>query len=253
METSIHIERLFGHSLKVTEINNRLKKSEVLTSKYVLKEFKAAILKDMVFLYAVVKDEESIADADIHIKKSRAYHPKTQARCSHILTQIAEAADFKKERVLAAIKRYLDWELLILFEEPITKYTPDEIECYIAKDETRPQFKYERYFFDIPCTKGMKKCKIDEFIGKKAQLFMKIHDYLKKKTKLDKELSQVKDLCPKICKNPSQVRWSNNCKILGDSVIAIEAPDKCRIYTTNLKHFKPISKALEKKDPIGGC
>ena len=62
LDTTIQVERIFGHSRTRKKILELGKNKNLLTSRFVLSEFKRTILKDTVYLYCLVQREQSVSD-----------------------------------------------------------------------------------------------------------------------------------------------------------------------------------------------
>ena len=63
---------------------------------------------------------------------------------------------------------------------------------------------------------------------------------------MPKELKRVEETVEKILSKKDDP-YGNNCRTLGDTIIALEAPKESLIFTTNIKDFEPICNKIGKK------
>ena len=233
LETTIQIERIFGR--KSEDIFEFLKDKEVLTSNYVLMEFKRTILKDCTVLYSFLKEEKSLEDTFRRISELRDFEHRTASRISLILSKLSENNTLEYEKVLNKLEDLIESELLEYFFYRVNVI--DETKCGLAKEEVH---KNETYSLHLRCRRDEKNCEIDEFVARNRGKFRKLLNELQ----TYKEFEDVCSVIKEILEDCEKAR-GRNCKTLGDCIISIEAPKNYKIFTTD-HHYEKTCNALDR-------
>lgn len=251
VETTIQIEKIVEESNRRREILNNLKGRKLVTSAYVLMQFKSTLISDCIALYTIAKDVKDMGDFHVRFSKIKPHEPRVIRRCEEIfgkLTRDGMVDDIEKLR--ERLKNYIEFVLLDGFMEGI-KEICDSTKCQLAKEE--PIWKDGGYQLNTKCTKELKQCILPEFVNENQELFSKITDVINyrlddfnlRKEKKDK-LKEASIICKKILENTEESRGNNCRNHLSDFIIAIETPDDAEIYTTD-NDFNPICLATGKK------
>ena len=61
----------------------------------------------------------------------------------------------------------------------------------------------------------------------------------------------MKRIIEKALKHPQNMADYKNCASCGDLIIALECPQESILFTTNVKHYKPLCSEIGKR--IGRC
>jgi len=234
LETTIQIERIFGR--KRTDIAEFLSDKEVLTSNYILMEFKRTMLKDCIALYSFLKEEKNLEGTLMRLSELRVYEHRTAVRISKILSKLSENNTLDYEKVLNKLEDLIESELLEEFFYRVKLI--DETKCGLANEEVD---KNETYSMNLRCRRNEKNCEIEEFVTRNTEEFKK----LLKELQTYEEFESVCNVIKEILKDCGKVRGRKNCWKLGDCIISIEVPKSCKIFTTD-HHYERICNALEK-------
>ena len=234
LETTIQIERIFGR--KRTDIAGFLSDKEVLTSNYVLMEFKRTMLKDCIALYSFLKEEKNLEGTLMRLSELKVYAHRTAVRISKILSKLSENNTLDYEKVLNKLEDLIESELLEEFFYRVKVI--DETKCGLANEEVK---KNETYSLNLRCRRDKKNCEIEEFVAKNKEKFKKLLEDLQ----AYEEFEVVCNVINEILEDYGKARGRKNCWKLGDCIISIEAPKSCKIFTTD-HHYESICNSLEK-------
>ena len=237
LETTIQIERIFGRNRN--KILNFLKDKELITSSYVLMEFKRTILKDCITLYTYLKEEGSLSKTFERLSRLRNYEHRIASRMLRILAILSENGKIEYEMLIERLEDLIEEELLEYFFRDI-KELLDETGCRLAKEEVKKQSN--GYVLDTSCRKTVKNCRAKEFVINNKEQFVKL---LKELNEVD-EFGSVCRVIKDVLDEPDKIFGINCNKKLGDCIISIETPDDSIIFT-NDHHYEPVCNALNKK------
>lgn len=237
LETTINADRHFQTQKRQTVINKNLEGKKVLTSKYVIGELKNNFLKNTIAFHNLLVEEDSVYDA---LKRlSTVLHSERQYdRVLKVYTYIAEKVGNDKEDVLDILDILIEDVMEELFVEDI-----DEIidGCNCIRYFAKPYKEGKRWIIDIGCRQNpVPQCLIKKFFQDNEEQLKKIvhADDLKETKMLDKLRKML---------NHQIKKYGTNCWKIGDSIICLEVPDQCRIYTTNLSDYIPLCQVLNKE------
>ncbi|MBW1867162.1 MAG: hypothetical protein JRI38_05390 [Deltaproteobacteria bacterium] len=234
LDTTIQIEKIFGRDRY--EISKYLKENDVLTSSYVLMEFKRTILKDCIALHSYLKEEGDLESTFIRLSELRVHEHRIASRISKILSGMCGQDSIEYEKVLERLEDLIESELLEYFFYNVE--TIDETKCGLAKEEIS---KNEIYSLDLSCRRGHKKCEIRDFIAANREEFCRLLEGLQS----NREFEKVCDSLKEVLEDPEKARGRKNCWRLGDCIISIESPKTHTILTTD-HHYGIICNSLEK-------
>lgn len=237
METTVQADKFLGKRTKKQYIAGVCRDKHLISSTYVLGEFKSNFLKDMTALYNLVADSDDIRDAMIRFEET--FSKRISNRMNKLFANIiAECGIDDKEEILEMIEMYIENILIKRFKQGINKILIDDTKC--CRSLAVPKKVDGVWTIDVKCSKKMKpKCRIKEF------LLIKNTNNIKKISSMPKELKKVEDTVRKIL-DEKDLPYGNNCRTLGDTIIALEAPEDSRIFTTNIRDFKPICAKIGK-------
>lgn len=257
LETTIQIGRFLSTHDNMNKINEVLSKyMEISSSSYVKMEFKGRLIQDLVYLYNdVLVDAEDFGDAFQRLSKLHSVHNKRK-----INVIIASFAKFFIEENQEEISGELGKELLEIaisyfrqiieslwedFDNKVNKLL-DGTGCFHAKN--RPVFKNGTFDNTMKrCKSSKRKCKIVDFFIQNKNAFQKIYKEFLQINELDEEQKKAKEILEKALNHPENISEWKNCRGCGDAIISVEVPQNALLFTTNVKHFRPICSVLKKE------
>lgn len=237
LDTSIQYTRMIGHSNDREQIKRIIDNNQVKCSRYVLMEFKRGFLQGLVLFHSYIKEESKIEDAYARFSNLYSGREKTiMLGLTGLL--IREFPD--KYSLLRRLERYIEWELIDNFENGI-EYIEDKIKCSLSTIEP---VKIENYAMEISCKKTDNKCDLQNFmrINKKR---LKILLEKSQESSAVPNLQKLSKLYEEILKDYNEAK-GNNCKTLGDNIIALECPKKVILLTTD-SFFETLGSILNKE------
>ncbi|MBC8521566.1 MAG: hypothetical protein H8D26_06215 [Methanomicrobia archaeon] len=233
LETTIQIERIFGR--KSEDIFEFLRDKEVLTSNYVLMEFKKTIIKDCTALYTYLKEEKSLSNTFKRLARLRSHEHRIASRIFLILSELTK--DTKEdEKILEKLEDLIESELLEYFFYMVNVI--DETKCGLANEEVH---KNETYSLNLRCRRNEKNCEIEEFVARNKEEFKKLLNDLQAHKEFERSCRVIEE----ILKDCEKARGKTNCWKLSDFIISIEAPKNYKIFTTD-HHYEQICNSLDK-------
>jgi len=137
LDTTIQIEKIFGRDRY--ELSEYLKEKDVLTSSYVLMEFKRTVLKDCIALHTYLLEEGDLESTFIRLSELRSYDHRIASRIYMILSGICEPDNIEYEKVLERLEDLIESELLEHFFYNVE--TTDETKCGWRKKKS-PRTKH---------------------------------------------------------------------------------------------------------------
>jgi len=235
LETTIQIERIFGKNRE--EIFKFLKDKELITSTYVLMEFKRTIIKDCIALYAYLKEEGSLKKTFDRLSRLRPN--RSVQRILRILAILSEDCKLEYEKMIERLEDLIESELIEYFFYNISQII-DKTGCWLAKEDVK---KIDSaYYLQSSCRRDDVKCRIKEFVIENKEEFEKIYNELNKLNKF----IEVSKVIKEVLDDPSKMCGINCNKKLGDCVISVESPRDAIIFTTD-HHYSYICNALNKE------
>ena len=252
LDTTIQIDRVTGSNERKEEIEKVLKGNKLYCSSYVLGEYYATAVSDLVTLYGLFLLDKDIGETGKRI--TERVFGRSQPRVAKLYANILSICKFDVDEVEDTFLLYMDLiqdEFYRNLEE-----VADRTKCARAKR----RITYEDGIPALPevkCRKDKKVCGICEFWQEAGQELGQITA----SKEIDRKIRGV--LCA--AKMDEREYQGNNCKTLGDTVITIEAKkggNGRKVCTSNKKDFQPLCNAIglglavpdyswKKKDGIG--
>lgn len=234
IETTIFIRRMLGSRDEKARIDSNLKDRFRISSTTVKAEYKATLLLAAVDIYNCVAVSYDVADA---IGRWDRYQGGRYKRGVNLLLRALLTSAGDKESVLTRLEEFIEVTLPLVFDELVDELI-DPTECEVAHIELRfYQGAYELPI-DFPAAEAPKGLR--SFLIKQYQRLVQLHDALPTGRKHFRQLKR--DLARLLSGNFALgVRtWQR----LTDVIIALEVPQDCELYTTNLDHFQVIADGL---------
>lgn len=248
LDTTIQIARLFSHLNLVANIERTVEQSdEIVTSTYVLKEFRARVCRDLVYYYNVLREDCRMS----YLFYRNVRLPKQQQRRKQMFLEFQgsfwiegrfmqedgsvsdqgdrEIAERLKLWLRSAIEDWWDW-----FHESVDLIS-DETGCIHAK------FGARRIGDTYDCSIRQcdsNDCQIVSFFRDRRREVEQIVDHLctLSSERLTNELEQIRDILCVILPLLDQediVFEGRDCHKCGDAIIMLEAPKDSVFYTSN--------------------
>lgn len=241
LDTTIQADKCLSHKKKRETIVNSICNKTLMSSTWVLGEFKSTFLDDAVTLHNLLFTSPTISEA---LLRSEKYRDRIHKRMIKLFGNLCKDDEFGKNGILDRLDILIEYMLEVMFFEGISQPLVNKTNCY--KANAKATRVGDTWSFAIRCRKRDKKqCRIDEFMEynkENLKLFVESTDILESK---DIEIKKYKTTITKILSGDSPK--GNNCKSLGDVIIALECPKRCSIFTTNIKHFELICPIFKKK------
>lgn len=234
LDTTIQIDRVTGSKKRKEEVEKVLKDNNLYCSAYVLGEYYATVVNDLVTLYGLFLLDKDIGETGKRI--TEMVFGRSQPRVAKLYANILSMCKFDVDEVEGTFLLSMDL-IQDEFYRNLTKMF-DRTKC--ARAERK--IIYEDgvpVLPDIPCRKNKKICGICQFWQEAGQEIGQITESKEIDEKILKILYAAKV--------DEQEYRGNNCKTLGDTVIAVEAKNSgtgLKMCSSNKKDFQPLCNAI---------
>jgi hypothetical protein len=234
LDSSILLSRKFGLPKQKANIRKKLKSRRKFSTEYAKTEIKRTFLKDAIFLHSLMVDEGTLTSV---YQRLRTY-PTTQRQKDRCLAILESVSDRRQVRFADAIVRLENlingMEKEMLRNVQILKSGTG---CQLASEE----IEYDAPYFSIKtsCSRKTAVCLLHEHVTRNSAVLRALKVGVSNSLQF-KKLSETLDI---VLQNPEKAK-GKNCKILGDTLICLDAPDNCDIFSTNVKDFGPICASL---------
>ncbi len=264
LDTSIQVSRKSFDEIEANKINDVLNGyGFICTSSFVQLEFKQSYIQDLVYLHRILVVEKTFSGA-LYKTKSLNAHPGHYRKISNLLNALcnyfADTKSFSSgddlDKVLAEkIALYLE----IIIEDSWdwfgsgVKHISEDTGC--VRSKVPPTKKGKHFDARIQKCKSEKiYCTLNKFFEKKKDAFTAILDYIKsldesKKKKPD-ELNKIVLTIEEGLENPDNMCNSDQCKRLGDALIAVEAIHFEELFTKDVDQSEVICKPIKLKSNL---
>ncbi len=257
LDTSIQVDKIWGDASRRESIRGILDKFQSKkSSSYVKMEFKRGFLEYLVYIYNILVESK---DFRAIFAKSRKLPPIMFHRIGSILTALDcffESKELKipktydgpiLDELYSQMESFLRQRIetaITLFEDGLDSIT-DKTGCFLALKE--PIMKGEIFVNTHPkCKKHDIKCGIVNFFIQNKEAFQRIFEVLEATPDLDQEMQKMKNAVEKVLKYHDEIADRTNCWHCGDAIVAIECPSEAKLFTTNMKHFQLLCRAINK-------
>jgi len=242
LETTIQIDKTFQTAARRLRIAENLQGKTIITSTYVLGEYKTTFLKACVVFYNLLFDADTVAEALQRLSRALP-RDRDYRRCVMLFAFLLEESGTEKDRLLIRLQRLLEGELARKFYQGVDLVI-NPTDCFLSRISAKKEGN--RYLLiNDSCRKNLSQCDICKFWETNRKSLQKVVEGLK--TQGDKDLQEKAQVGGETLENLSEALGRRNCSTLADIIIALEAPVEAKIYTTNVKHFFPILKILGKE------
>ncbi|MBC2579583.1 hypothetical protein [Clostridium sp. DJ247] len=253
LETSIQIAKIFGYpNIKRDQINKILEQNNLVSSTYVLKEYKLGFVQAAMDFYNIATVSKDIPET---IRSSKKFRGREHGKIMDIFSLIMEsmlANQYPKDaqEFKAITLRKLDYFIENYFEREFYKNLQypliNETACTISCLKPKKNLQIDQWDWDIKpmCNKSTpNNCKIEEFTHKyKDSISNFIIECGLKKSK-DEETKKRIEAARKIV-TKEDLPKGRNCIKLSDWIIALEVPKEAELFTLNENHFNDTCNIL---------
>lgn len=234
IETTIQINRIFKSRIK-SKINEFMRENECYSSTYVLGEFKANMINDLLTVYAIFRTENNFADV---CERIADVYGSSRKKSRWLLLLASLQRDYGEDYAL--IKEQLEVYpdlLLHRFMRGIEPELLNPTNCARAKAELdRENMTWKGA--GIRCRKDCNQCGIAQFWEKNKEL---VHGLEMADDIPDKMLTPLRRF-----NEDGEIPKGNACKSLGDCIIALESlelENGC-VVTSNEADYLPICQEI---------
>jgi hypothetical protein len=235
MDTTVQADKYLGSKDKRQYIISICKKNKLISSTYVLGEFKSSFLRDATALYTLVLDSYDIPEVLIRLEET--FSKRIDDRMSKLLGNLIRELGLNKDELLDRLEYYIEDLLIKRFKQDLDSILLDDTKC--LRSNAKPYKENSTWKIDTHCRQSQHpKCCIISFFEKNREDAVKIID-------LPVHMEKIQKLLVKVLSK--QVKpYGNNCRTLGDTIICLEAPKGSCIFSTNKKDFIPLCEKLKK-------
>jgi len=242
LETSVFINRFFGHSLYKKEIDKTVRSIPCHTSFFVFYEFKRSVIKTLIELYFLV-EEEGAADAIASYKEN--FKTRENGIVLGAISRLLVEEDISNNK----LKALSNLEALILnslrdFKSIVKEFVENKTKCPLARASIiKGSEDFADFVEQIKCNVT---CSIAQFWkDQKGVLRLLTSENIKEKHKDNKGFAEMLPLLYEVLQDPNRGQMIRNCAKLGDAIIAIEMPSKCVMLTFD-KSFESLCPLMGK-------
>ena len=232
--TTIQIDRVTGSKKRKEEVEKVLKDNDLYCSAYVLGEYYATVVSDLVTLYGLFLLDKDIGETGKRI--TEMVFGRSQTRAAKLYANILSVCKFNVDEVEDTFLLYMD-----LIQDEFYRNLEE------VKDRTKCARAKRRIIYedgvpvlpDVKCRKDEKVCSICEFWQEAGREIGQITE----SEEIDEKI--VKILCT--AKVDEREYRGNNCRTLGDTVISVEAKNSgtgLKMCSSNKKDFQPLCNAI---------
>lgn len=236
MDSSVLLSRKFGLPKQKANIRKELINRTRVTTEYAKTEIKRTFLKDAIFLHSLLVDEGSL----IPVYQRLREFPTTQRQKDRCLAILESVSDKRQLRFADAVSRLEN--LISGMEREMlrnVKILKSGTGCKLAEEEV----EFESPYFSIrtSCSRKNAVCSLSDCITQNSAALTALQDDLSDSQRFRK-LSETLGI---VLQHPEKAK-GKNCKVLGDTLICLDAPSTCDIFSTNINDFRPICASLGK-------
>jgi hypothetical protein len=233
LETSVPRQILFGHSLIKEEIGKCLRNcTQKRSSFYVLMEYKRSVVKTLIDLYFVAKEEKTPSDA-LHYFQEGFRTRQNKIVLSAVAT-LLEDSGIANDKLRFLVKlETLIFGSFQYFHDLIDKYIENKTGCPLGKisiqDEVPREEAYRKFLEEIDCIRF---CSLDKFLkSKKSHLKRLIEEGEKAPHDKNKGFQEALLLIKSAIGTLDALKAKTNCMKIGDIIIALEVPKRLQMLT----------------------
>lgn len=234
LDTTIQIDRIIGSRERIFAVEKVLRNNELYCSTYVLGEFYANIVNDLVTLFALFLIDRNIGETGKRI--TERIFGRSQSRVAKLYANIIDMCELNADKIEDSFYLYVDLiqnEFYTDIKEVINTTKCERANRKVIYEDDRPILS------DVSCTKSKEICNVCHLWKDSEQEVDQIIKARKVNNKILDILISAKD-------DDREYR-GRNCMTLGDMVICLETL-KCHralgVCSSNESDFQPICDSL---------
>jgi len=244
LETTIQVFKIFGHpNCDRKEINKILESHKLVTSTYVLKEFKLGFIKAAVDFYNLICDSENISEA--LRRTDKGFFGRQQSKIINIyalvIENLGEGLSLSKKQVLKRLNYFINGYLERKFYKNIETPLIDKTKCVFADFNPTKNDEDGLWEYKPSCRKSdPNDCEVQLFVEKNIEILKEIVEQynLNSESKVDEETKRRNQTAIKIISDDDVAYGRRNCNNLSDWLICLEVPEDVVLFTINRKHYE---------------
>lgn len=243
LDTSVFINRLFGHSLYKREIDKTTQSIPCYTSFFVLYEFKRSVIRTLIELYFLI-DEEGPADAIATYKDN--FRTRENGIVLGAVSRLLAEGDVSSNK----LKALTNLEALILnslqdFRSMLKEFVENKTKCPLARASiTTGKTDFADFIEQIKCEAD---CSIAQFWkNHKGVLRLLTGEDIGDKHRKNEGFAKMLPVLHEVLQDHNRGQMIDNCARLGDTIIAIEMPHKYTMMTFD-KSFESLCPLMGKE------
>ena len=247
LETSVPRQMQFGHKLIKEEIRKYLGTgTQKWSSFYVLMEYKRSVVKTLIDLYFVAKEEKTPSDALHYFQESfKVRQIKVILSAIATLLEDSEIAN-NKQKFLIKLETFIFGCFQFVYEL-IDKFIENKIGCPLGKISIQQgivmEEAYRQFVKETDCAKV---CSLEKFLkNKKGELKRLIEEGNKTPHDRNKGFQEALSLIESAAGAFDALKTKTNCMKVGDIIIAVEMPKHLQMLTFD-RSFESSCKILGK-------
>lgn len=241
LETSVFIKQLFGQDIHKTIIKKERENAKALSSHYVLMEYKRRVVKTLIDIYSVAKEEDSPSEVLKYFGES--YSPRVPKFFLSALGELIKEEDISKnkKKFILKIENFIEATYNV-FETLIQGFIENNTKCPLAKASI--ENGYAQFLQEIEC---QTQCSVEN-------IWRKNKSNLKTLNALSSELPHSRNkgfqkplpIIKEAIGNHNYPKKKTHCMKSGDFIIALEMPKHLRMLTFD-KAFESLCGILKKE------
>ena len=234
LDTSIVISKEFGSQHTKKKINQMIGDLNKISTSFIKKEINCSLLKDAIFLYSMLIEEMNLSAVFERLQR----YPLTdrrRKRCLAFFSKVTNERQLRLEDAITRLESLINGLNVLLFKD--ISLIKTKTNCTLAEAEIEKVDQI--YKISLYCRRDSAECDLGKFMKENKDSLTEISFQKDLEPKLSRLLSELVD--------DFSIAKGRNCSILGDVIICLESPNNYPIYSTNIKDFIPICRALRKK------
>lgn len=236
LDTSVLMLREFGTELQKTKVSDALEGTLKHTTSYAKMEINCTIIKDAIFLRSLMVDEYDLRKVFQRLQ-TYPFTERERKRCLTLLSKVTNRQRLSLVEAILRLENLIYTLHSILLREVIM--VASGTACPLADIAIELIMTYKNA---LSCTRDGPACEIEEYLKHTTQKLRKLHNDILSIT----YLRSLCNLLVQVIDNP-KIAKGRNCRILGDVIISLDAPDDQTIFSTNIEDFEPICSSLGRK------
>lgn len=234
LDTSVIISNIFGSQKLQSNIKKTISELNKYSTSFTKKEINYSILKDSIFLYSMLIEEMDLTVVFERLQKY-PFTSRRKDRCLAIFSKITNKRELRLEDAITRLESLINGLHDLLFKD--ISLINSKTNCPLIEAEIEKSGQI--YKISLLCRRETAVCDLSNFLKNFEEDLKNIST----QENIDPKISELID---NILVDFSFAR-GRNCLKLGDIIICLEESNNYPIYSTNIKDFILICRALNKR------